>query len=104
MVKYAKDNLSVPPSVGELAEFAEMSRYQLDRRMVKVFGLTTGQWLLKLRIDFAEQRLAESDDPIAEIAIDAGYADQSAFTRQFRQATDFPQGNIARRVWRSIEL
>ncbi len=87
VVDYAKANIAVPPSVPELAELAGMSRYQLDRRMVQVFGLTTGQWLVKLRIDFAERLLSETDAPIATIAVDAGYADQSAFTRQFRQAT-----------------
>ncbi|OYW20846.1 MAG: hypothetical protein B7Z55_06680 [Planctomycetales bacterium 12-60-4] len=64
-----------------------MSRFQFDRRMRKVFGVTAGQWLLKLRIDFAQQQLEAADLSIADIAIRAGYSDQSAFTRQFRQAT-----------------
>jgi hypothetical protein len=29
--------------------------------------------------------LLETDDPIATIALECGYTDQSAFTRQFRQ-------------------
>jgi len=86
-VSYAKDHLASPPSVKELAELAEMSPYQLDRRMRHVFGLTTGQWLLKQRIDRAQWLLQFSDDAVSSIAIQAGYADQSAFTRQFRKAT-----------------
>ena len=45
-VTYAEANLATPPTVNDLAELAKMSRYQLDRRMRQVFGLTTGQWLL----------------------------------------------------------
>ncbi|GAA4448678.1 AraC family transcriptional regulator [Novipirellula rosea] len=86
-LKYAKANLSAPPSVQELASIAEMSRYQLDRRMRHIFGITAGQWLMKARIDLAEGLLAESKTPIAAVALEAGYSDQSAFTRQFRVTT-----------------
>jgi AraC-like DNA-binding protein len=64
-----------------------MSIYQLDRRMRRVFGLTTGQWILKSRISRASAGLVDPDKPIAEVALDAGYADQSSFTRQFRRST-----------------
>ncbi|PQO28547.1 AraC family transcriptional regulator [Bremerella cremea] len=86
-IQHAEAHLTDPPSVKRLAEIAKMSSYQLDRRMRRVFGLTTGQWLLKLRIDLAQRLLRTSEEPIASIALEAGYADQSAFTRQFRRAT-----------------
>lgn len=86
-VNYASANLSEPPTVMQLADVAGMSRYQLDRRMRRVFGLTTGQWMLKFRIDAARRQLRDTRDPIATIAHETGYADQSAFTRHFRQAT-----------------
>ncbi|MCG8653962.1 MAG: AraC family transcriptional regulator [Pirellulales bacterium] len=86
-IRYAEKHLAAPPSVDQLATIAEMSRYQLDRRMRRVFGLTTGQWLMKSRIDLAQRLLAETDTAIAMIALEAGYCDQSAFTRQFRRAT-----------------
>ncbi|MCH9655048.1 MAG: AraC family transcriptional regulator [Planctomycetes bacterium] len=86
-ISYAEENLSAPPTVEELAEIAEMSHYQLNRRMRHVFGLTSGQWLLKLRIDRARQALRETDASIASVALSVGYSDQSAFTRQFRRTT-----------------
>ena len=72
-VTYAEKNVSQAPTVDELAAVAEMSRFQLDSRMRRVFGLTTGQWLLKLRIDCAERLLTESNDAIADIARQSGY-------------------------------
>ncbi|MFG0254624.1 MAG: helix-turn-helix domain-containing protein [Rhodopirellula sp. JB053] len=86
-LKYAEDNLSQPPSVEQLASIAMMSRYQLDRRMRQIFGISTGQWLMKARIDTAQNLLIGTDMSIASIGLEAGYADQSAFTRQFRRAT-----------------
>ena len=56
-IAHAESRLASPPSVAELAEVARMSVYQLDRRMKHLFGLTTGQWLLKTRIDFASRQL-----------------------------------------------
>lgn len=86
-VQFAEKHLSGPPRLAQLAEIAGMSIYQLDRRMQRVFGLTTGQWLLKTRIDRAQRLLHESEQSIAWIAQEVGYSDQSAFSRQFRVAT-----------------
>jgi len=86
-VKYAESRLAERPSVTELAAVAKMSVYQLDRRMRGVFGLSTGQWLAKLRIDAARQLLRGTSDAISAVALAAGYSDQSAFTRHFRKAT-----------------
>ncbi|MEM1205829.1 MAG: AraC family transcriptional regulator [Acidobacteriota bacterium] len=83
----AKARLEAPPSVREMASSASLSVYQLDRRMKRLFGLSTGQWLLKLRVEHACERLVETRLPIAQVALDCGYADQSAFARQFRRTT-----------------
>jgi AraC-like DNA-binding protein len=86
-IRFAEQRISRRPSIAELAGIAGMSVYQLDRRMRRVFGLTTGQWVLKTRISHASLVLIETDTPVADIALEAGYADQSAFTRQFRRST-----------------
>ena len=41
---------------------------------------------MKVRIDAACERLSLSGEPIAQIALACGYSDQSAFSRQFKQA------------------
>jgi AraC-like DNA-binding protein len=71
--------------VGNLASFAGLSPYQLDQRIRRIFQISTGQFILKVRMDAAVRRLKETEDGIATIALDCGYSDQSAFTRQFRQ-------------------
>lgn len=84
-VQFARENLESRPAVGDLARVAGLSAYQIDRRIRRLFRLSAGQLLLKLRIDAAAERLRGSSEPIASIAIACGYSDQSAFARQFRR-------------------
>lgn len=89
-IAVAQDNLSATTTVANMAAAANMSAYQLDRRMKRVFGISTGEWLLKTRLTVARHRLVETDLPIAAIALEVGYADQSSFSRQFRQTIGLP--------------
>ena len=86
-VHYAETHLAEAPGNTALARESGLSLYQLDRRMKRVFGLSTGQWLLKTRINAARRLLQETDAPIASIALEVGYSDQSAFSKQFRRST-----------------
>lgn len=87
VIEHVKNNISETHTIVDLSAIAKLSPYQLDRRMQQIFGLTTGQWVLKQRIDFARHELAQTDKSLAEIALDSGYEDQSAFSRQFKKAT-----------------
>ena len=69
-----------------LAEMAGLSVYQFDQRIRSLFHLTAGQYLVKVRIDAACLRLSNTSEAIAQIALSCGYSDQSAFSRQFKQA------------------
>lgn len=71
----------------DLAQRAELSVAQFDRRMKRIFQLSAGQFIIKTRIDAAAEQLRTSQRPIAEIALNCGFCDQSALTRQFRQLT-----------------
>lgn len=84
-VQFAKRHLGERPTIAALASEAGMSPYQFDRRVRRIFRLTTGQMLLKLRIDAAADQLRQTDRSIAQIALACGYSDQSAFARQFRR-------------------
>lgn len=75
-----------PLRLPDLARMGGFSVYQLDQRIRALFHVTAGQYLVKVRIDAACVRLANSDEPISQIALSCGYSDQSAFSRQFKQA------------------
>ena len=84
---YVKENLSSPPTLEDLCDLTSSSPYQLNSRIQKIYGLTTGQWILKQRIEYARDQLISTNTPLIEIALEAGYSDQSTFSRQFRKIT-----------------
>ncbi|MBI2381978.1 MAG: AraC family transcriptional regulator [Gammaproteobacteria bacterium] len=73
--------------VEELAKMASLSLTQFDRRMKRIFGISALQFIIKTRIDAVSHALAHSDQPIADIAQEAGFCDQSALSRQFKLVT-----------------
>lgn len=75
-----------PLRLPALAELAGLSVYQFDQRIRALFHVTAGQYLVKVRIDAACKRLTATTEAIAQIALSCGYSDQSAFSRQFKQA------------------
>jgi len=84
-VRYIQQHYGEKLRVTDLAKRADLSAYQFEQRIRKLFQITAGQLIQKTRMEAAMRRLRETDDPIATVALDCGYSDQSAFTRQFRQ-------------------
>jgi AraC-like DNA-binding protein len=78
--------LDRPERVGARARRARMTMPRFERVVRRIFGLSPGQLLIKLRIDAASRALLETGDPITAIALACGYADHSAFSRQFKSA------------------
>lgn len=66
-----------------LSALAGVSQSQLERDFDRVLGTTPQRYKLRLRLQHAMTLLA-TDEPIAQIALACGYADQSAFSRRFR--------------------
>jgi AraC-like DNA-binding protein len=75
-----------PLQVGDLAACAALSIYQFEQRIRRIFHVTAGQLIQKVRMEAAVALLLQSRDPIAVIASRCGYSDQSAFSRKFREA------------------
>jgi AraC-like DNA-binding protein len=63
-----------------------MTPARFERVVRRIFGLTPGQLLIKQRIDAAARALLETGAPVTQVALACGYADHSAFTRQFKAA------------------
>ncbi len=97
-VRHIQDHFDQPLKVQELAALAGLSPYQFEQRMRRIFQITAGQFIQKVRMDAAVRRLVETDDPISQIALDCGYSDQSAFTRQFRQTVRLSPAQYRRTV------
>lgn len=90
IVTHIQTNLDDSLRLHGLAAMAGLSPAQLDRRMRRVFQLTTVQFIRKARIGHAVQLLGTTALPVAEIALACGYGDQTAFSRQFRATVGMP--------------
>lgn len=84
-LRKVQTRLEQPMTVDDVAKLAGLSTFQLDHRIREVFHVSASQLMLKFRLDRATQRLRDTTLPIAHIALEIGYADQSSFTRQFHR-------------------
>jgi AraC-like DNA-binding protein len=95
VVDHLRAHLAEDITIADLAEFAELSVSQLERQFQRLFQVGPRRYLIKLRLDRATAML-EGNDSIATIAHACGYADQSAFTRQFRAAVGITPSEFRR--------
>lgn len=75
-----------------LARSVGVHHVHLARDFRRRFGCTVGHYIRQRRVEFACHRLTASRDPLSEIALDAGFADQSHFTNTFRQLVGMTPG------------
>ena len=83
-VNYIRDHFHEPVNMQDLARRTGMSVRQFNRRFQEVFGTNPRTFLIKTRVQAACEDLRSSEKPIAEIALDYGFCDQSSFTQHFR--------------------
>jgi AraC family transcriptional regulator len=71
--------------LGELAAAVGEPPVQVARAFRAHHGVSVGEYGRRLRVERAAAELASGERPLAEIAVEAGFADQSHFTRLFRR-------------------
>lgn len=86
-VEHVRENLAGTIRVADLATAAGLSQAQLERRMRNAFGLSVMQYVLRARVERATELLAETDLPLAEVAVMAGFYDQADLTHRFARLT-----------------
>lgn len=73
------------PSLDELAASAGVHPVYLARSFRERYGMSVGEYLRQVRLDWAASQLAATETPLALLAAEAGFADQSHFTRAFKR-------------------
>lgn len=69
------------PTLAQIAAIAGVHPVHLARAFRQWYRCTVGEYLRELRLEFACREMAASDAPLAEIALAAGFCDQSHLTR-----------------------
>jgi AraC family transcriptional regulator len=77
-------------TLADVATTVEVHPVHLAQMFHKSYRCTVGDYVRQLRIDYACHKLATSEMSIVEIALAAGFCDQSHFTRTFKRCTGVP--------------
>jgi AraC family transcriptional regulator len=84
-MEYMQTHLTEDISLAEIAKITKLSQSQFARAFRDSTGLPPYRYILRSRIQRAEQMLSTTSQPISEIAANVGFADQSHFTKAFRR-------------------
>jgi AraC family transcriptional regulator len=75
-----------PPPLAQLAAELDVHPVHLARAFRDHFGVTIGAYARRLRVERARRLLLHGDEPLARVAVAAGFSDQSHMTREVRAA------------------
>jgi transcriptional regulator GlxA family with amidase domain len=81
-----EQNLTRPLPIAAVAKELGTSVRQLERLCHQHVGLGPGSLYRRLRMRYANWLIENTDRPVTEIAIEAGFADCAHFSRQFKNA------------------
>lgn len=71
--------------IAELATAVRLSPSHFARAFKRSVGCSPHHYMLKRRIERAKEHMRTSDTPLAQIAVECGFSDQSHFTRCFKR-------------------
>ena len=83
--EYVDAHLGESMDLAELASVAGLSVFHFARQFKQSAGVTPHHYLVQRRIERAQDMLARTDLALSEIAVAAGFSDQSHLSRHFRQ-------------------
>ena len=92
--KQIAQSLDVSWSLERLAKDAGIHPAHLARVFRQVHGCTVGEYIRKLRVEMAWRKIVASREPLARIAVDTGFADQSHFSRSFKRVMGVTPGEF----------
>jgi AraC-like DNA-binding protein len=81
--EHIEDRLSEKIELRELADIAKLSACHFSRAFKQSVGVPPHRYVMTRRIATAAHLVRESDSTLTEIALIAGFSDQSHFTRVF---------------------
>ncbi len=83
--EYVEANFLRSLSLAEIARVAHVNRVHLARQFRSYFSTSVGEFIRLKRVEQACKLVTTTSEPLAEIAIDCGFSDQSHFSTTFRR-------------------
>jgi AraC family transcriptional regulator len=95
VVEYIEEHLDACPTLEQMAAVARLSVYHFARQFKAATGLPPHQYAILRRVERAKQLLqAGTDLSLAEVALRAGFSDQSVFSRHFKRLVGVTPGQF----------
>jgi AraC-like DNA-binding protein len=84
ILTHIDSHLDTPLNLDDLAAQARLSVSHFSRCFLKSVGVTPHSYVVRRRLQRAQQLLAHSEMNLLDVALAAGFSDQSHFCRRFR--------------------
>lgn len=81
-------------SLSAIAADLDLHPVHVSRMFKQHLGVTVSQYQRQLRLQRAARAVLESDESLADLAEDHGFADQSHMTREFSRATNWSPAKL----------
>jgi AraC family transcriptional regulator len=95
VVEYIEEHLDACPTLEQMAAVARLSPYHFARLFKAATGLPPHQYVILRRVEWAKELLqAGADLPLAEVALRAGFSDQSQFSHHFKRLVGVTPGQF----------
>jgi AraC family transcriptional regulator len=87
VIDYIRDHLGQDLSLGELAQIVDMSPSHFKVLFKQSMGLPVHQYVIRSRVEYAAGLIARDAQPLSQVALQAGFANQSHMARCMKRLT-----------------
>jgi AraC family transcriptional regulator len=94
VVEYIEEHFDAGPTLEQMAAVARVSPYHFARQFKTATGLPPHEYVIARRVERAKQFLQGGDLSLAEVAAQAGFWDQSQFSRHFKRLVGVTPGQF----------
>ena len=87
VIRHIEEHFTEQVSMQAMAKLAGLSTTHFNARFREVLRMPPSQFLLARRVEYARRLLTQTSKELIDIATEAGFFDQSHFTKRFRNLT-----------------
>ncbi len=84
---FIHDSFTERLTLSDVAEIARVHPVYLATVFRQFYGCSVGEYIRRLRVEYACRTISTSNGSLAHIALDAGFSHQSQFSRTFKRVT-----------------
>ena len=96
--RFIEDNIFNPISVKDIASYMYLSDKQVCRIIKENRGMSTKEFIMKLKLQKAKELLKESSLPVKQISQSLGFSSEYYFSQFFKREEGYPPGDFRKNV------